>query len=286
MTTATTPPTAAPATRRRLPGSASMVPVVAPLVLLLLVAALGPLLAPYSPIDVVAAPDQPPSTQHWFGTDIYGLDVFSRVIAATRNDLVVGLVAALLATVIGVGVGLFTGTNESRGGVPGSVARGVTRGLDLFDALPQIVVGLVLLAFFGRNLLTLSVVCGLLMVPTQARVVRTEVLRVRREAYLESARLSGESERGLLLRHMLPNSTWPALENASYIFGVAVTVAAGLGFLGVGLPPPTPEWGAMIADGATAASAGRWWSSLFPCLALAVTVIAFSNLAHQYLRRR
>lgn len=256
-----------------------------PPAILLLVAIVGPLLVPYSPIDVVARPDQPPSAEHWFGTDVYGFDVFSRVVAATRNDLSVGLVAALLATVLGVVVGLFTGSNESRRGIVGGIARGITRGLDLFDALPQIVVGLVLLAFFGRDLMTLAVVCGLLMVPTQARVVRTEVLRVRTEAYLESARLAGESPLGVLVRHVLPNSMWPALENASYIFGIAVTVAAGLGFLGVGLPPPTPEWGAMIADGATAAAAGRWWSSFFPCLALAVTVVVMSNIAHRYLSR-
>jgi len=268
--------------RRRL----ALLSLLAPPAVLVAVAVIGPLLVPYSPIDVVARPDQAPSAEHWFGTDVYGLDVFSRVIAATRNDLTVGLVAALLATVLGIVVGLFTGSNESRRGIVGGLARGVTRGLDLFDALPQIVVGLVLLAFFGRDLLTLAVVCGLLMIPTQARVVRTEVLRVRTEAYLESARLAGESPLGVLWRHVLPNSVWPALENASYIFGIAVTVAAGLGFLGVGLPPPTPEWGSMIADGATAAAAGRWWSSFFPCLALAITVVIMSNLSHRYLSAR
>ena len=247
-----------------------------PAALLVLVAVVGPLVVPYSPVDVVDRPDLLPGPAHWFGTDASGMDVFSRTLAATRVNLLIGLATTAGATVIGVLIGLLVGMNESRPGPVGALARGTSRALDLVQALPAIVIGLVLIAFFGASVPSLVLTLSVILMPNQARLVRAEVLRVRGEAFVDAARMSGESEAVLVLRNVLPNSAWPALENTSLVFGSAIVLTAGLGFLGVGLPPPTPEWGSMIAIGAPDAASGRWWSALFPAVALALTVFAAS----------
>jgi peptide/nickel transport system permease protein len=250
--------------------------VFAPAVLVVLIGVFGPLFVPYSPRDVVAPPDLAPNGQYWFGTDSSGLDVFSRTVVSTQNDLLMAVLTAVVATVAGVAVGLAVGMNESQRGVLGLVARGVSRALDLLQAVPAIVIGLVLVGFFGASIPSMVIVLAVILTPNQARLVRTEVLRVRAEAYLDAARMAGDREFSLVLRHVLPNSAWPAVENATLVFGSAIVIAGALGFLGVGLHPPTPEWGNMIAVGAPSAAAGRWWSALFPAVALALTVFAMS----------
>ncbi len=243
-----------------------------PLVLIVLVAIGGPLLAPYDPVRVVGPTSLPPSARFWFGTDSSGLDVFSQTMVATRTDMVMAMAAVLLASGFGVSVGLLLGMNESSGGLRGLLARGAGRVMDFVQALPAIIIGLVAVTFYGASLLTLICAVSFILCPVQMRLVRTEVLRVRFDSYLDAARLAGLSELELTLRHVLPNSCWPALENLTVLFGMSIILLAALGFLGVGLPPPTAEWGSMIARGATEASSGRWWAAGFPTLALALTV--------------
>jgi peptide/nickel transport system permease protein len=254
----------------------------APAAIYVFLAIFGPLFAPWSGTSVVGSPNLVPNGTYLFGTDGSGLDVLSRVIDGTRNDLIIAGMTVLLATVVGIIVGLFVGMNESRRGPFGIIARGVSRGLDLLQAIPAIVIGLVLVAFFGRSLATLGVALSVILAPNQARLVRTEVLRVRSEAYLDAARMAGETEFALTVRHVLPNASWPAMENSSVVFGAAILLTATLGFLGVGLHPPTPEWGAMISTAASDALVGRWWSGLFPALAITGCVYSFS-VAGQHL---
>jgi peptide/nickel transport system permease protein len=244
----------------------------APLTVVVLIALFGPLLVPHDPKMVVADPSLSPSAQHWMGTDSSGLDVASRVIAATRVDLTIGLMVTVAATAVGIALGLLIGMNESSRGPLGYLARGLARAVDLVQAVPAVVIGVVVVALYGASAATLVIAIAVILVPLQARLVRTEVLRVRSEAYLEAGRVAGLGELRLTLRHVLPNASWPALENTAFLFGVAVILTAALGFLGVGLPPPEPEWGSMLATGGSDASVGRWWSAVFPTLALAVTV--------------
>ncbi|MBM7245167.1 ABC transporter permease [Rhodococcus fascians] len=245
-----------------------------PFVSIVVIAVIGPRLAPHSATNVVGAPSTGPSSEFWFGTDTNGMDVFSRVLSATRLDVGVGLAVTVAATAIALAIGLLAGMNEHRRGVGGMMARASARTVDMVQAIPAMVAGLVLLSFFGRTIPTLIVALTIILIPMQARLVRTEVLRVRSEAYIEAARMSGLHEVRILIRHVLPNSASSALENTSAIFGIAIIFCAGLGFLGVGVPPPTPEWGSMLASGATDAAVGRWWSAFFPALALGITVAA------------
>jgi peptide/nickel transport system permease protein len=243
-----------------------------PFGLMVLLAIIGPWIVPHNPLRVAGSPSLSPSGAFWMGTDSNGFDVFSRVIAATRVDLFIGVCATLICTGVGIAVGLVVGMNESKRGPLGVFARAVARGVDLVQAIPTIVIGLVVVAFYGASAATLIIAIAIVIAPLQARLVRTEVLRVRSEPYIEAGRVAGLSEFRLTTRHVLPNASWPAVENTAFVFGVAIILTAALGFLGVGLPPPTAEWGSMLSTGASDASVGRWWSALFPTLALGLAV--------------
>lgn len=251
-----------------------------PFTVLLLAALIGPEAVPLDPTRVAGPTSAPPSVQFWFGTDSNGLDVFSRVVAATRLDLFLSLAVTILATVAGVALGMFVGMFEAtHARVSRFVARALSRALDLFQAIPVLVGGLVAVSFFGRNVVVITLALAAVLMPFQARLVRTEVLRVRSEAYIDAAHISGESNARIVWGHVLPNSASPALENMSAVFGMAIIFSAGLGFLGVGIPLPTPEWGSMLAIGAADAAVGRWWPAFFPALALCFSVWAASAFA-------
>ncbi|HWK20281.1 MAG TPA: ABC transporter permease [Microbacteriaceae bacterium] len=248
-----------------------------PVLLLVLVAIFGPMWVPHDPERIVGPPYRAPGGDYWFGTDSSGMDILSRTIAATRLNVVIATITAVAATVGGMILGLIIGMGESSSGVWGVLFRGIARILDLFEAVPAVVIALVVVAFSGTSVPSLVLVLSIVLMSTQARLVRTEVLAVRNEAFVDAARMTGQSEAGLTIRHVLPHSATPAMENAPVVFGQAVILTASLGFLGVGLPPPTPEWGAMIAQGAADAAVGRWWPATFPSIALilAVAIVAF-----------
>lgn len=281
--TATAPADVAPARR---PADLTGAWRLAPFAVIVLVAVVGPFVVPYDPTRVVGSAGLPPGSEHLFGTDSAGLDVFSRVIAATRLNLVIAGLVTVLTTMIGAFVGILVGMNESRRGPLGWAARGLSRLVDLADAVPAIVLGLVVISFFGASAPTMVVCLAVILSPIQIRLIRTEVLRVRAEAYLDAARIAGVGEVRLTLRHVMPNSVSAAWENTSVVFAVSIIVTAALGFVGVGMPPPTPEWGAMLSRGAPDAVAGRWWSATSPAAALALTVGSFALAAGEVLRRR
>ncbi|MFT4087690.1 MAG: ABC transporter permease [Gordonia sp. (in: high G+C Gram-positive bacteria)] len=256
-----------------------------PVLLLLVLAIIGPLITPHSATDVVGDSSTAPNGTFWFGTDADGLDVFSRTLAATRLNVEIATAVVLLATAGGVLIGLVVGMNESRRGPVGLAARGLARFIDLVQAVPAVLIGLVLVAFYGGNMTTLIAALSIVLVPIQMRLVRVEVLRVRGEAYVDAARMAGMTEAELTLRTVLPNSSRAALENVSVVFALAVILTAALGFLGVGMPPPTAEWGAMIAKGATDAALNRWWAALFPTIALGLSVGAVSFSLNRVLHR-
>ena len=252
-----------------------------PVLLVLLIAVIGPWIAPLDPTRVAGIPSTAPGGKFLLGTDNAGLDVFSRTLAGARIDVVIATFATLLATSAGIVVGLVVGMNESRGGFTGFLARSTARGMDLLEAVPTIIVALVVVSFFGTSTLTMVVTLAIILAPLQARLVRTEVLRVRHDAYLDAGRQAGLTEVELIVRHVLPNSVTPAFQNAPVLFGVTIILTAALGFLGVGLPPPTPEWGAMITRGAGDAAVGKFWAAGAPAVALCLTVASVSLLGRR-----
>jgi peptide/nickel transport system permease protein len=258
----------------------------APLAILLLVAVFGQWMVTYPPTQVVGPTSLAPGREFWLGTDSSGLDVYSQLVAAARADVLMSLLVVALATATGIAIGLVVGMNEAAANMRGGAARALGRVVDFIQTVPFVVVGLVAVSFYGANVLTLVCAASLVMVPGQAKLVRTEVLFVRSNAYLDAARMAGFGEFELTIRHVLPNALWPALGNATAMLGISITLIAALGFLGVGLPPPTPEWGSMISRGASDAAVGRWWAAGFPALALAGTMIAFSQAAAVLLPKR
>lgn len=254
--------------------------------IVVLLTAIGPWLARYDPTKVIGPTSAPPSAEFWFGTDSAGLDVYSQLVAATQLDVSMALGVVAIASGMGIALGLLLGMNEASRGPLGWATRGLARVIDFLQAVPAVIFGLVAVSFYGQNATTLVLAVAFALCPVQVRLVRTEVLRVRSEAYLEAARLAGLSEFELTLRHVLPNSCWPAIENATVLFGTSIIIMSALGFMGIGLPPPTPEWGSMMSRGATDAAVGRWWSAGFPALALALAVASTALAAATLFGRR
>ncbi len=238
----------------------------------LLLAALAPWIAPY-PQDVWAVhPEErfsPPSTQHWFGTDELGRDIFSRVIFGTRISLRIGMIVVVLAFAIGVPLGLIAGTF---GGLLDEILMRVT---DMFLSFPPLLLAMAISATLGASLENAMVAIAIAWWPWYARLIRSEALSIRERDYVEAARAAGATWVRLLFRHVLPNSLAPVIVQASMDFGSVILTSASLSFLGLGAQPPTPEWGLMINIGRSYFLT-HWWIVTFPGLAILITVLSFN----------
>ena len=241
--------------------------------LIVLVALLGPALAPYDPLESNAARAlQPPSADQWFGTDNVGRDVLSRVIVATRLDLAISVAAVALSFVFGVSMGAVAGYF---GGWLDAVTGRV---VDTIMAFPLFVLAMGIVAALGNTVENIVYATAIINLPFYARVTRAEV-RIRRNAgFAQAARLSGNSELRVLAVHVLPNTLPPLMVQVSLNMGWAILNAAGLSFIGLGVRPPTAEWGIMVAEGANFVVSGEWWLALFPGFALMITVFTFNLL--------
>jgi peptide/nickel transport system permease protein len=242
-------------------------------VLIVLAAVLGPYLVPHDPLasDTVAAL-KPPSAQHWFGTDQLGRDVFSRLIVATRLDFLIAIASVVLVFLMGglagVAAGFFGGWTD----------RIVGRIADTIMAFPLFVLAMGIVAALGNTVENIVIATAIVNFPLYVRVARAEA-NVRREAgFVEAARLSGNSELRIVGVHILPNVFPILVVQMSLTMGYAILNAAGLSFIGLGVRPPTPEWGIMVAEGATFIVSGEWWIALFPGLALMIAVFCFNLL--------
>lgn len=252
-----------------------------PLVAILVLAIFAPLIAPYDPVTTVAASRLPPSAEHIFGTDSVGMDVFSRTVYGARVAVQFGVTVAICSTVGGILIGTFIGLSESSRGFAGWIGRLVNQISDYFIAIPSIILGIVVVGIMGSSDFALTVAITLCLIQATIKLTRAEVLRVRREAYLEAAELAGESSLRSALIHVVPNSIGPAMRNMPLVFGNCVIILASLGFIGVGVKAPTPEWGYMISSALSSLMLGRWWAAVFPAIfvALAVLSIAYSSQA-------
>jgi peptide/nickel transport system permease protein len=238
------------------------------LVVIVAAAVAAPLLTSYDPIKI-APPDRnlPPSREHWLGTDHFGRDLFARVVYGARISLPVGLIAVAIAAAVGLTLGLLAGYYGKL--VDGSIMRVI----DVMLAFPGILLALVVVAILGATLQNVMIAVGISEIPRYTRLVRGSVLSARENLYIDAARVSGVRDLTILFRHILPNVVGPIVVLATLSVGTAILAAAGLSFLGLGAQPPSPEWGAMLADGRKSLTTA-WWIPTIPGLAIAVTVLA------------
>jgi peptide/nickel transport system permease protein len=238
-----------------------------------LLALIGPAIVPYDPLaSDAAAAMQPPSRTHWFGTDSLGRDILSRVIVATRLDLGIAVSAVALSFVLGVALGLAAGF------FGGWWDRIVTRVSDTIMAFPLFVLAMGIVAAMGNTVFNIVLATAIINLPFYIRVARAET-NVRRSAgFIEAARLSGNTDARILAVHLFPNILPPTMVQVSLNMGWAILNAAGLSFIGLGVRPPTPEWGILVAEGASYIVSGEWWVSFFPGAVLMLAVFAFNLL--------
>ena len=234
----------------------------------------GPAVVPDDPYtDDILNKLQPPSSEHWFGTDRLGRDVFSRVIVGARDILIVAPLATLLGTVLGTALGLVTGYFR------GLVDEAIMRVVDAFLAIPVVVIGLLALTALGPSRLTVILVIGIVFTPIIARTVRAAVLSERELEYVEAAHLRNEHAPYVLFGEILPNVLGPVLVEFTVRLGYAIFAIATLSFLGFGIQPPAPDWGLQIFENYGLLSAGDWWPTLFPALAIATLVVGVNLIA-------
>ncbi len=243
------------------------------LVLLLMCAAFGQYLAPYDPLMTDgAAKMQPPGVAHLFGTDSLGRDILSRVIVAARLDLGMAISAVTLSFVAGLSLGAVAGYFS------GWADRLIGRAMDTIIAFPLFVLAMGIVAALGNSVLNIIIATMIINVPFYCRFARGEVNLRRGMGYVEAARMGGNRALPVLVNHIVPNILPPMMVQASLNMGWAILNAAGLSFIGLGVRPPTPEWGIMVSEGASYIISGEWWTFVFPGAALVLAVFCFNLL--------
>lgn len=245
--------------------------------LFLLMTITAPWIAPYDPFDQdLSSALSPPAADHWFGSDQYGRNVLSRILYGSRSALIVIIVADGLALVAGGALGLTAGF------VGGAVDAVVMRLVDVLLAFPYLLLALIIVAALGPSLTNSIIAIGIINMPQHARLMRGQVLVVQNAEYIWAARSVGATRLRVMLRHVLPNSFSPVLVMATLQAGSVVVETAGLSFLGLGAQPPSPDWGALLADGHSYFITA-WWIATFPGLAIFLVVVGF-NLVGDALR--
>jgi len=245
------------------------------ILLLVFVAIFAPFLAPY-PEQAKGEPNlkerlQPPSWKHPFGTDHMGRDIFSRVIYGARTSLLIGFSVVSIALVIGLFLGLIAGY------FGGKFDLLIMRITDIFLAFPPLLLALLIASTLGRGLMNAILALAISWWPWYTRLVRGMAISVKNRPYVEAAKAMGVADWKIMIRHILPNSVSPLIVQATMDIGSAILEAAALSFLGLGVQPPTPDWGLMISEGKNY-FLNYWWYPVFPRLAIFVTVIAFNLL--------
>jgi peptide/nickel transport system permease protein len=246
--------------------------------LILFLAIAGPWIGRYdpnkpNPFDITLAP----SSEHWMGTDQYGRDVFARVVDAARLDLMVAVAITALALTVGALIGGLTGYF---GGIVDDI---LMRVIDILLSFPAFVLAIGITAMLGNETKYVVIAVGVAYTPYFVRIVRSEMLSLREAEYASAAKCVGNRRFRILCYHLLPNALPPALVQATLTLGWGILDTAGLSFLGVGIRPPTAEWGVLVSDGTQYINSGQWWISVFPGIAILIAVLGF-NLVGEWVR--
>lgn len=238
---------------------------------------LAPWIAPYDAME--ADPNVyllPPERGHILGTDGTGMDIFSRVLTAPRVDLTIAVLGTLISAVVGTSIGALVGYYEGQRTWRRALSGSVMRSADVLQAFPVFVFAIALVAVFGQSVRSIILAIAFVNAPIYLRLMRSQVLSIRRLRYVEAAYVAGASDLAILTRHVIPNALAPILAQLSVNIGWSVLLTAGLSFVGAGVVAPTPEWGSMIAMGFQNVVTGQWWPSVFPGIALGLTVFGFA----------
>lgn len=237
---------------------------------IILAAIFADMLAPCDPyLQVYAEALQPPSAAHLFGTDEFGRDIFSRVLYGARISLLVGVVSVAIACVFGSLLG------ASAGYFGGAYDAVVMRCMDVLLAIPSLLLNLSIVAALGKSVFNMMLAVGVSNVPRYCRIMRASVLQIKNTEYVDAARVSGASHMFIILRHIIPNCLAPIIVQATLSVGSAIIACAGLSFLGVGIPAPIPEWGAMLSNGKDFLRHNAY-ITIFPGLAIMLTVLSLN----------
>lgn len=235
-------------------------------------ALVAPMIAPYSPTEMHDVRLASPSAQHWLGTDHLARDVLSRLLWGTRVVVVLAPVSVFIGIIVAAPLGLISGY------VGGRIDTFIMRGVDILLSFPTLLIYILIITTFGPSAAVVIISISLGSVPAITRIIRSLVLDVRTKDYVSAARLRGERRRYILLREILPNVSGPIIVDATIRIGYAIMAIGALGFLGLGIPPPTPDWGGMINEGR------QWifsmpWIVLAPAIALSSVVIGLNLVA-------
>ncbi|MEY8339284.1 ABC transporter permease [Lachnospiraceae bacterium 62-35] len=242
------------------------------LIILLITGIFADVIAPYD----YAKQDLPnafqhPNASHFFGTDEFGRDIFSRIVYGARMSLLVGFVSVGIAVLIGGALGAVAGYYGKR------IDDTIMRLMDVLLAVPQTLLAIAIVAALGTGLINLMIAVGISSVPTYARIVRASVLTIREEEYIEAARASGTSNAKIIIKHILPNCVAPVIVQVTLGIAGAILTAAGMSFIGLGIQPPNPEWGNMLSTGRDYIR-GYAYMTMFPGLAIVITVLSLNLL--------
>lgn len=221
----------------------------------------------------------PPSAEHWFGTDQMGRDLFTRVVYGTTESVKAVVVAVLVGLFVGSGIGLLSGY------IGRWVDDVLMRIMDVFLAVPTLLIALAVINALGFGTVNIAIAVGIGTVAIFARLMRSEVLKVRSLPYVEATRFAGISQWRVLGRHIIPNAAGPVLVLATLELGMAILSVSALSFLGFGAPPPAPEWGLLVAGGRDFMRAA-WWLTTLPGLVIAVTVVSANRIARSLDQRQ
>ncbi|MDY5931221.1 MAG: ABC transporter permease [Candidatus Ornithospirochaeta sp.] len=240
------------------------------LFLIILCAIFAPLIAPYDPIEQ-NYPEalQGPSMKHFFGTDEFGRDIFTRILYGARVSLLVGVVSVAIACICGSILG------ASSGYFGGAYDAFVMRVMDVLLAIPSLLLNLAIVAALGKSTFNMMLAVGISNIPRYCRIMRASVLQIKNTEYVDASRTTGASSLYIIAKHIIPNCLAPIIVQATLSVGSAIIACAGLSFLGVGVPAPTPEWGSMLSNGKDFLRHNAY-ITIFPGLAIMITVLSLN----------
>jgi peptide/nickel transport system permease protein len=245
-------------------------------VIAIILAAIGPYIVPYDPERPTADVLRPPSAAHLLGTDASGIDVLSVVLAAFRVDILIAIVSVGISLTVGIALGAISGYTFNGSRLAQLLAALILRALDLVQSIPVFILALAIVGMVGQSIQNVVIAVAFVNLPIFARLTRTSIRGIEPREFVSASRTIGVREVGILGWHVLPNSLDSTIANASIAIGSAILLTAGLSFLGAGVRPPTPEWGAEIATGANYLITGEWWISVSPGILLAIVVLGFA----------